>query len=38
VLARTKLPLPVLVIGGERANGDVLGQQMRLVASGTALS
>ena len=33
VLARTKLPMPVLAIGGEKANGGVLGQQMKLVAS-----
>ena len=37
VLARTKLPMPVLAIGGERANGDVLGQQMRLVASDVTM-
>jgi pimeloyl-ACP methyl ester carboxylesterase len=33
MLARTKLPMPVLAIGGEKANGEVLGQQMKLVAS-----
>ena len=32
-LARTKLAMPVLSIGGEKANGDVLGQQVKLVAS-----
>jgi len=32
-LAQTKLTMPVLVIGGERALGAVLGQQMKLVAS-----
>ncbi len=31
-LARTKLPMPVLAIGGEKANGDLLGRQMKLVA------
>jgi pimeloyl-ACP methyl ester carboxylesterase len=33
VLARTKLAMPVLSIGGEKANGEVLGQQVRLVAT-----
>ena len=32
-LSQTKLTMPVLSIGGEKANGDVLAQQMRLVAS-----
>lgn len=32
VLAQTKLAMPVLTIGGERANGEALGQQARLVA------
>jgi pimeloyl-ACP methyl ester carboxylesterase len=32
-LARTKLSMPVLSIGGEKANGDVLGRQIKLVAS-----
>jgi len=32
-LAQTKLPMPVLAIGGEKANGDVLGRQLKLVAS-----
>ena len=32
-LAQTKLSMPVLVIGGEKALGVVLGQQMKLVAS-----
>lgn len=31
-LAQTKLTMPVLAIGGEKANGEVLGQQMKLVA------
>ena len=30
--AQTQLTMPVLVIGGEKALGEVLGQQMRLVA------
>jgi pimeloyl-ACP methyl ester carboxylesterase len=33
-LSQTKLTMPVLSIGGEKANGDVLAHQMRLVASG----
>jgi pimeloyl-ACP methyl ester carboxylesterase len=32
-LSQTKLPMPVLAIGGEKANGEVLGKHMRLVAS-----
>jgi pimeloyl-ACP methyl ester carboxylesterase len=31
-LATKKLRMPVLAIGGEKANGEVLGQQMKLVA------
>src|SRR5262249_33612158 len=31
-LARTKLTMPVLAVGGEKANGDALGAQARLVA------
>ena len=31
--ARTKLPMPVLAIGGEKANGEALGRQMKLAAS-----
>jgi pimeloyl-ACP methyl ester carboxylesterase len=31
--ARTKLTMPVLAIGGEKANGELLGQQMKIVAS-----
>ncbi|MCU1306700.1 MAG: Alpha/beta hydrolase [Acidobacteriaceae bacterium] len=31
-LAQTKLTMPVLVIGGEKSLGDVLGQQAKLVA------
>jgi pimeloyl-ACP methyl ester carboxylesterase len=36
-LSRTKLTMPVLAIGGEKANGDVLGQQMKLVATGATM-
>src|SRR5881397_307828 len=32
-LAKTKLTMPVLAIGGEKANGELLGQQMKSVAS-----
>ena len=32
-LSQTKLTMPVLVIGGEKALGDALAQQMKLVAS-----
>jgi pimeloyl-ACP methyl ester carboxylesterase len=32
VLSRTKLSMPVLAIGGEKANGEGLGRQMKLVA------
>jgi pimeloyl-ACP methyl ester carboxylesterase len=32
-LARTKLAMPVLAIGGGNANGEVLGRQMHVVAS-----
>ncbi|HEV7674489.1 MAG TPA: alpha/beta hydrolase [Candidatus Angelobacter sp.] len=31
--AKTKLPMPVLAIGGEKANGVLLGDQMKLVSS-----
>jgi pimeloyl-ACP methyl ester carboxylesterase len=31
--SRTKLTMPVLSVGGQRANGDALGQQAKLVAS-----
>jgi len=36
-LAQTRLPFPVLVIGGEKANGDVLGRQAKLVASNATV-
>jgi pimeloyl-ACP methyl ester carboxylesterase len=32
-LSRIKLSMPALAIGGEKANGEVLGQQLKLVAS-----
>lgn len=32
-LGKTKLPMPVLVISGEKAGGSGLGQQLKLVAS-----
>ncbi len=32
-LSQTKLDMPVLAIGGEKSLGEVLGQQMKLVAS-----
>jgi pimeloyl-ACP methyl ester carboxylesterase len=36
ILARTKLPMPVLSIGGDKANGEVLRGQIKLVASNPA--
>src|SRR3954463_13870623 len=35
-LAQTKLTMPVLSIGGDKANGDALGAQVKLVASNTS--
>jgi pimeloyl-ACP methyl ester carboxylesterase len=32
-LAQTKLAIPVLAIGGEKSLGEMLGQQMKLVAA-----
>ncbi len=32
-LSRTKLTMPVLAMGGEKANGDALGKQVSLVAT-----
>jgi pimeloyl-ACP methyl ester carboxylesterase len=37
VLAKTKLKMPVLAIGGDKANGEALGQQARLVASNASV-
>src|SRR5258707_292730 len=36
-LSQTKLTMPVLAIGGEKANGDVLAQQMKLVATDVTM-
>jgi len=36
-LSRTKLTMPVLAVGGEKANGDLLGQQMKIVASDATM-
>ena len=36
-LSQNKLPFPVLVIGGEKANGDVLARQLKLVASNVTV-
>ncbi len=36
-LSQTKLTMPVLAIGGEKANGEVLGQQMKIVASDVTM-
>ena len=36
-LSQNKLKFPVLVIGGEKANGDVLARQLRLVASDVTI-
>jgi pimeloyl-ACP methyl ester carboxylesterase len=36
-LAKTKLPMPVLAIGGEKASGQVLGDQIKLVATDTTV-
>jgi pimeloyl-ACP methyl ester carboxylesterase len=36
-LAKTKLSMPVLAIGGEKANGDLLARQMKLVATDVSV-
>jgi len=36
-LSQTKLTMPVLAIGGEKANGTLLGQQMKLVATNATM-
>jgi pimeloyl-ACP methyl ester carboxylesterase len=36
-LSRTKLTMPVLAIGGEKANGAVLGAQMKVVATNATM-
>jgi pimeloyl-ACP methyl ester carboxylesterase/uncharacterized RmlC-like cupin family protein len=35
-LSKTKLTMPVLSIGGDKANGDALAQQVKLVASNAS--
>jgi pimeloyl-ACP methyl ester carboxylesterase len=37
-LSQTKLPMPLLVIGGEKALGGVLGEQAKLVASDVTVN
>lgn len=36
-LSRTQLNMPVLAVGGGKANGEALGQQMKLVASNATV-
>jgi pimeloyl-ACP methyl ester carboxylesterase len=36
-LSKTKLTMPVLSIGGEKSLGDVLGRQMKLVATNVSI-
>ena len=36
-LSKTKLPMPVLSIGGDKANGVLLGDQMKLVSSNATV-
>jgi pimeloyl-ACP methyl ester carboxylesterase len=36
-LAQNKLSMPVLAIGGEKANGEILGQQTKLVATNASV-
>ena len=36
-LSHTKLTMPVLAIGGDKANGTVLGNQMKLVATNPTM-
>jgi pimeloyl-ACP methyl ester carboxylesterase len=36
-LSQAKLSMPVLAIGGEKANGEVLGKQMKLVATDATM-
>jgi len=36
-LSQTKLTMPVLVIGGEKSLGEVLAQQMKLVAPNVSV-
>jgi pimeloyl-ACP methyl ester carboxylesterase len=37
VLAQNKLRMPTLAIGGEKANGDLLGRQLKIVADNAAV-
>jgi pimeloyl-ACP methyl ester carboxylesterase len=36
-LSKTKLTMPVLAIGGEKASGQVLGEQMKIVATDATM-
>jgi hypothetical protein len=36
-LSQIKLSMPALAIGGEQANGELLGQQTRIVASDASV-
>jgi len=36
-LSQTRLTMPVMAIGGEKANGQVLGEQMKLVATDATM-
>jgi pimeloyl-ACP methyl ester carboxylesterase len=36
-LSQTKLPMPLLTIGGEKANGEALGKQARLVSAAPTI-
>jgi pimeloyl-ACP methyl ester carboxylesterase len=36
-LSQTRLTMPVLAIGGDKANGEVLGQQMKIVATDATM-
>ena len=36
-LSQTKLPMPVLAIGGGKANGELLGLQIKIVAKGATV-
>ena len=36
-LSQTRLTMPVLAIGGEKANGEVLGQQVKIVATDATM-
>ena len=36
-LSKTKLTMPVLASGGEKANGTLLGEQMKIVATDATM-